>query len=250
MLTDNDKGDFPLCGLVLDISNLSRFQGVANFKLPATLVAKTASGFVALLATASFVTPRFDTPGKLSFPKKGEGNNRKYWKHKAHDWRSNWNYLLMEMSYAPKHSGTSKHCVWEGLLEWRHHVEEAALEKVKLNHQLRLPFQAADRKGELDWGLVEGSPCSQFRDQRGFYIYRPIGWRRWRTTMLVRENASETLLLKQSCWPCARDVYHGSPLDDSTNARNAKQSEGASRQAWTWVSALENVSEVPQLVDC
>ena len=56
MLTDNDKGDFPLCGLVLDISNLSRFQGVANFKLPATLVAKTASGFVALLATASFAT--------------------------------------------------------------------------------------------------------------------------------------------------------------------------------------------------
>ena len=56
MLTDNGKGAFPLCGLVLDLSTVSRFQGVANFKLPATRVAKTASSFVALLATASLVT--------------------------------------------------------------------------------------------------------------------------------------------------------------------------------------------------
>ena len=74
----------------------------------------------------------------------------------------------MEMSYAPKQSGTSRHSVQEGLLQWRHHVEVAALEKVKLNHQLRLPLRAVDGKGELDWGLVEGCPFSQFRDQEAF----------------------------------------------------------------------------------
>ena len=46
----------------------------------------------------------------------------------------------MKMSYAPKQSGTSRHSEREGLLEWRHHDEVAALEKVKLNHQLQLPL--------------------------------------------------------------------------------------------------------------
>ena len=36
MLTDNDKGAFPLCGLVLDISNVSRFQGCQLGRLPIT----------------------------------------------------------------------------------------------------------------------------------------------------------------------------------------------------------------------